>query len=223
MSGYQGHGSVAHPHNILITWATMMEGGFQVNAEGERFSDETHGYSEQAAVVLDQNNGIVFSIFDARIAAIARQFEDFRNAEGAGAVLTAMTPQVLAGAMKVPAWNFLAALEETENLKRMGGSDRFGRDWSNAAQLSPPLHAVRVTGALFHTQGGLTIDIDTCVKRADSSRIERLYAVGGAARGVSGPKASGYLSGNGLLTAVALGRIAGRQAAVPANLPRTRI
>ena len=49
MSGYQGHGSVAHPHGILITWAAIMEGGFQVNAQGQRFSDEAHGYSEQAA------------------------------------------------------------------------------------------------------------------------------------------------------------------------------
>ena len=41
MSGYQGHGSVAHPHGILITWAVIMEGGFQVNVLGQRFSDES--------------------------------------------------------------------------------------------------------------------------------------------------------------------------------------
>src|SRR5205807_2190104 len=52
LRGYQGHGSVAHPHGILITWAVMTEGGFQVNVEGQRFSDETLGYSEQAAIVL---------------------------------------------------------------------------------------------------------------------------------------------------------------------------
>ena len=40
MTGYQGHGSVAHPHGVLITWAVIMEGGFQVNVMGERFSDE---------------------------------------------------------------------------------------------------------------------------------------------------------------------------------------
>src|SRR5581483_2888079 len=32
LSAYQGHGSVATPHNILITWAAVMEGGFQVNS-----------------------------------------------------------------------------------------------------------------------------------------------------------------------------------------------
>src|SRR5581483_4919081 len=75
MSAYQGHGSVAHPHAILTSWAVIMEGGFQVNVFGRRFSDESRGYSEQAAVVLAQPEGIAFDIFDERIAAIARQFE----------------------------------------------------------------------------------------------------------------------------------------------------
>src|SRR5579871_55559 len=52
MSGYQGHGSVAHPHGILITWAAMTEGGFQVDAQGQRFANEATGYSEQAEAVL---------------------------------------------------------------------------------------------------------------------------------------------------------------------------
>ena len=47
------------------------------------------------------------------------------------------------------------------------------------------------------------------VKRADGSVFDRLFACGGAACGVSGPDVSGYLSGNGLLTALALGHLAG--------------
>ena len=54
MSAYQGHGSVAHPHGILISWASMSEGGFQINLNGRRFSDESLGYSEQAERVLAQ-------------------------------------------------------------------------------------------------------------------------------------------------------------------------
>jgi fumarate reductase flavoprotein subunit len=223
MSGHQGHGSVAHPHNILITWATMMEGGFQVNADGRRFSDEAHGYSEQAAAVLAQPTSNAFSVFDDRIAGIARQFEDFQNAEATGAVLTATSPQGLADAMKVPAGSFLETFKEVEKLKRAGGRDRYGRDWSNVAPLSPPLHAVRVTGALFHTQGGLEIDMNARVKRPDGKVFPNLYAAGGAERGVSGPKASGYLSGNGLLTAISLGRVAGRHAAIISDGGRATI
>jgi fumarate reductase flavoprotein subunit len=58
------------------------------------------------------------------------------------------------------------------------------------------------------------------VCRADGTPFPNLYAAGGAAVGVSGRSAKGYLSGNGLLTATVLGRIAGRAAATasgPAN------
>jgi len=75
------------------------------------------------------------------------------------------------------------------------------------------LHAIKVTGALFHTQGGLAIAPNAQVKRADNSLFPNLFAAGGAAAGVSGTSAAGYLSGNGLLTATVLGRAAGLAAA----------
>ena len=69
---------------------------------------------------------------------------------------------------------------------------------------------MRVTGALFHTQGGLDIDPETArVRRLTGVPFENLYATGGAACGVSGKGDSGYLSGNGLLSAAVLGKIAG--------------
>ena len=69
-----------------------------------------------------------------------------------------------------------------------------------------------MTGALFHTQGGLVVDATARVLR-DGVPFPNLFAAGGAACGLSGPDVDGYLSGNGLLTAVTLGRIAGRSAA----------
>jgi fumarate reductase flavoprotein subunit len=209
LSGHQGHGSVAHPHGILITWATITEGGFQVNLRGERFSDESHGYSEQAAVVLRQPDGLAWTIFDARIAGIARQFEDFRQAEALGAILTATTIENLARQTSLPVETIKATFEEVDALKQGGGLDRFGRNLIGAPPLQSPYHAVRVTGALFHTQGGLVVDGNARVMRENGTALPNLLAVGGAACGVSGSKAEGYLSGNGLLSAVALGRLAG--------------
>jgi fumarate reductase flavoprotein subunit len=217
LSGYQGHGSVAQPHGILITWATITEGGVQVNAEGRRFSDETQGYSEQAAIVLAQPDGVAWTVFDGRIAGIARQFEDFRQAEAAGAILTAESWSELAGRARLPAAAFAATMNGVEAMKAAGSTDPFGRSFAQAPALSPPFHAVRVTGALFHTQGGLTVDAAARVLREDGSALPNLFAAGGAARGVSGPSAAGYLSGNGLLTAVTLGRIAGASAAALAG------
>ncbi|MGA7972481.1 MAG: FAD-dependent oxidoreductase, partial [Pseudolabrys sp.] len=127
LGGYQGHGSVATPHNILISWAVIMQGGIQINAEGRRFSDETRGYSEAAADVLRQPGGIAWDVFDARIAEVARQFDDFRNAERGGAVLAAPSIADLAAKMHVPADALAAEWRDVETLKAAAGQDRFGR------------------------------------------------------------------------------------------------
>jgi fumarate reductase flavoprotein subunit len=213
LGAYQGHGSVATPHNILITWAAIMQGGIQINRDGLRFCDESQGYSEQAAEVLRQPGQIAWSVFDARIAAVARQFEDFRDAERAGAILTGGTVADLAGAMRVPAATFASAWTEVESLKATSGQDRYGRQFAPEQLCTAPFHAVKVTGALFHTQGGLAIDGVGRVRRKDGTLLPNLFAAGGAAAGVSGSSAAGYLSGNGLLTATVLGRLAGQAAA----------
>jgi fumarate reductase flavoprotein subunit len=178
-----------------------------VNAEGRRFWNESVGYSEAAAQVLRQPRGIAFDIFDERIAEVARQFQDFRDAEKAGAVIAAETLADLARAIAVPADALRAEIDA------LTGEDRFGRRHDPAKALRPPYHAIRVTGALFHTQGGLAVDANARVLRQDGSAFPNLFAAGGAAAGVSGGQASGYLSGNGLLTATVLGRLAGDAAA----------
>ena len=81
LGGYQGHGSWAVPQGALITWALMMEGGIQVNAEGRRFHDETAGYSEASVQVLAQPGGIAWNLFDERLLALGRSFPDFVAAE----------------------------------------------------------------------------------------------------------------------------------------------
>jgi fumarate reductase flavoprotein subunit len=212
MGAYQGHGSVATPHNVLITWALMMEGGFQINAEGARFSNEHLGYSEQAEAVLAQPGGIAWCIYDARIHALGRDFEDYRQAEAAGAIRRADDVGCLAAIASVPA----SALSDTFAAVaryRHGEADPFGRDFTRKPMIVPPYYAVRVTGALFHTQGGLAIDRTARVLRRDCTPLPNLLAGGGAARGVSGAAVWGDLSGNGLLTAVTLGRIASASAA----------
>jgi fumarate reductase flavoprotein subunit len=213
LSGHQGHGSVADPGGILITWATITAGGVQVNVNGERFSDEMQGYSEQAVVVLGQPGGVAWTIFDARIAGIARQFEDFCSAERLGLILEAADATQLAAQMRVPEAALRATLEARNLLSQLSGRDRFGRDFTGVPPLNAPLHAVRVTGALFHTQGGLVVDARARVLTPAGNCLPNLLAAGGAAAGVSGDTASGYLSGNGLLTATALGFIAGQTAA----------
>jgi fumarate reductase flavoprotein subunit len=211
MDAYQAHASVAVPHGILITYAVITEGGFQVNRAGRRFGDETTGYSEHALRVLRQPEGLAWNVYDERLHRLALGFEDYRQALAAGAVVAAATAADLAAALGLPA----RALEETLREYRAAADgvapDSFGR--RDCRRLEPPLRGVRVTGALFHTQGGLRVDRAARVLRADDTPVPNLYAGGGVAAGLSGHGPGGYFSGNGLLTALGYGMLAGRDAA----------
>lgn len=212
MGAYQGHGSWASPHGMLISWALMTEGGVQVNVDGERFANEHQGYSEAAVDVLAQPDRVAWNIYDRRIHDLGMTFEDYRNADAADAVKQGADIGELAVACGLDASSLERTLSACAELSEGQGSCPFGRDFSTKPALQAPYFAIRITGALFHTQGGLAIDSTARVLREDGTPFPNLFAGGGAARGVSGNAVWGYLSGNGLLTAVTLGRIAGRNA-----------
>lgn len=210
LDAYQGHGSLAVPQAVLATWATVMHGAVVVNAEGQRFGDETVGYSEYARFVLDQPGGEAWLVFDERIDAACRSFKDYQDLLEQGGVQQASDLQELAGLAGLPP----ARLEETLAAARLSADgaepDRFGRaDWGGG--IGPPYRFVRITGALFHTQGGLLVDEHARVLRGGEP-LPGVYAAGGAAAGISGHGASGYLAGNGLLAALGLGYLAGSHA-----------
>lgn len=204
LTGYQGHGGWAVPQGVLVTWALVMQGAVQLNAEGRRFHDETAGYSEAAVQVLVQPGSVAWMVFDEALLDLARGFPDFRVAEAAGALRRAADAAALAR---------LIGCDEAVLAQTLAGiaPGQPGRRFERALQ--PPYAAIRVTGALFHTQGGLAINAYCRVLREDGSAFPNLLAAGGAARGVSGDAVWGYLSGNGLLSAVAGGRIAAHAAA----------
>ncbi len=213
MTAYQGHGSVATPHGILITWALMMEGGIQVNALGARFSNEREGYSEQCVNVLAQPGRVAWNVYDERLHRLGLEFPDYRDAVAAGAVKSAPSLERLASQTGLPVEDLKQTVRRSADLAAGKASDAFGRDFTSKPALHPPYHAVKVTGSLFHTQGGLIVDEEARVCDALGAPLPNLYAGGGAARGISGAHVWGYLSGNGLLCAISLGWIAGRTAA----------
>lgn len=217
LSAYQGHGSLAHPHGVLITWALMMEGGIQVNAEGRRFSNEQAGYSEQAVRVLAQPGGIAWNVYDDRLHEIGMRFPDYRAAVAAGAMHTGDGAAALAVRAGLPPAGLEKTVAEMAACCAGQGTDPFGRDFAAKPMLAGRLHAIRVTGALFHTQGGLAVDGGARVLREDGAPFANIFAAGGAACGVSGSRVEGYLSGNGLSTAIALGFVAGAAAGDPSG------
>ncbi|HUD29593.1 MAG TPA: FAD-dependent oxidoreductase [Novosphingobium sp.] len=217
LTGYQGHGGLAHGYGIPILWPLIMQGGFQVNVEGRRFSNEAAGYSEQAAKVNAQPGHVAWSIFDERLHTLMCEFEDYRDALSAQAITSAEDLDALAFATRLPPEALAETVAEVAALTRGEGEDAFGRDFTGKPELAGPWYAAKVTGALFHTQGGLVVDDEARVRRADGSALPNVFAGGGAARGISGDGSYGYLAGNGLLTATTLGKIAGRSAAALAS------
>jgi fumarate reductase flavoprotein subunit len=210
MDAFQAHASVATPHGILITYALIMEGGFQVNNEGSRFGNESSGYSEQALEVLAQPGGVAWDIYDRRLHLLGLNFDDYRQAVDAGAISQGQTIEELAQELGLPEAGLSNTLENYNRCANGDQEDSFGR--KDCHRLEPPYFGAKVTGALFHTQGGLKVDEDARVLREDGRIITNLYAGGGVAAGISGHGAGGYFSGNGLLTALGYGMLAGRHA-----------
>jgi fumarate reductase flavoprotein subunit len=220
MGAYQAYAAVAYPHGSITSWTTIEMGGVLVNADGVRFGDELIGYSGFAADVL-ANGGRVWVLFDERIRDyVAGNEVDFRELVALGGVRTADDPAELAGFFQLPADALAATVEEVRRAAEAAAPDRFGRRDFGLGALTAPLAMCSAIPGLFHTQGGTAVDRDGRVMRGDGTPIARLFAAGGVAAGISGRTGGrGYSSGNGLLTAMGLGRLAGA-AAASISLPR---
>ncbi len=210
MDAYQGHASVIVPHGILLSWSVLMKGGIEVNRRGGRFGNETRGYSEFAVEVLKQPEGEAWVIFDRRIYELTLKFDEFRQAIEMQAFKEATTIAELALNLGLDPAGLATTLENYNRAISEGRAADFERQFEpGQLSLQPPFYGTKVTGALFHTQGGLKITPQAQVLRPDGSIVPNLYAGGGVAAGISGHGSDGYLSGNGLLTALGLGFIAG--------------
>jgi fumarate reductase flavoprotein subunit len=213
MQAYQGYAAVAYPHGSLLSWTTIEKGGVLVNARGERFGNEDLGYSGYARMVLAQP-APVYAIFDDRMKAIASKEEEFVELVEHGGVKPADSVEELAALYQLPAATLVQTLADYAAAAAGKQADTQGRARFALAPFQGRLWVARVVPGLFHTQGGLAVDGSGHVLRKDGSRIDGLYAGGGAAAGISGRAgAEGYCSGNGLLTAIGLGYLAGRSAA----------
>jgi fumarate reductase flavoprotein subunit len=130
----------------------------------------------------------------------------------AGLLLKAETPEELAGKLAIDADGLKQTIDECNAFSARGEKDAFGRVLPQPFEA--PYYGIKVTVALYHTQGGLKVNTDAQVLRADGSIIPNLYAGGGVAVGVSGKGLEGYLPGNGLLASLGLGMIAAEHAVV---------
>jgi fumarate reductase flavoprotein subunit len=213
IGAYQGYAAVCDPHGSLLSWTTIEKGGIIVNRDGRRFGDESAGYSGYTPNVMAQG-GPCFAIFDQKIFEVAALEEEFVELANYGGVKKAETAAALAQLHGLDPAAMAATVESYNAAAHGQAPDAFGRRDFALAPLTGALYVCRVVPGLFHTQGGLMVDDDARVLRPNGRPIANLFAGGGAAAGLSGRTgAAGYASGNGLLSAIGLGRLAGLAAA----------
>jgi fumarate reductase flavoprotein subunit len=208
MDAFQPYPAHLGPAKRAVSPDLILAGGIMVGPDGRRFVDETRYPGGLSAGILEQPDKHAYEVFDQRIFALHRGLLEQRSQLDAlireGRFVEGATAADLAAKLGIDA----AGLEETIRVYNaaVGGRDAFGRNV--IAALEPPLYGIRVTVALYHTQGGIRVNRDAQVLRPDGSAIPNLYAGGGVAAGVSGDGMDGYLPGNGQLASLGLGFIA---------------
>lgn len=214
MGSYQGYAMLTDPQGISVPPPVLIEGGIIVNRHGDRFTDESDDIAGMVHPLAGQPDGMGWVIYDARIEATCAAIPELAQLMELNAPKESDSIDGLAMLTGVEPSRLAAAIHDAQTAAANGAIDSLGRDWRDSPPPQGPWRALKVTGALYHTQGGLRVDASARVLRPDGSAFPNLFAGGGSARSVSGPSSWGYLPAMGLTTAVVLGRIAGREAAL---------
>ncbi len=207
MSGYEALG-FATPHGTRISPGVVAAGGIVVDGQGRRFCREDVSHSSWAANLSESADGIAIALWDQEIHAKLAETATMRESDGAGAIVQGADVSELSATLGLECATLASTLAEYNDAVT-SRLDRLGRQLL-PRQLRPPFYAARIVAALAHTQGGLKIDVHGRVLNTRGIPIPHLFAVGGAAMGLSGPLPDGYLAGNGLLTTYTLGWMVGQ-------------
>jgi fumarate reductase flavoprotein subunit len=218
MGSFQPYPAYVGPGKRAVPPEVALSGGILVDTGGKRFVDETRYPGGIGVKMLDLPGKYAYEIFDERIYTLYRNAPGLRNLSrllDAGLLLEADTPSELAHRLGIDADGLSQTIRDYNGSARSGDKDAFGRVLPQPFE--GPYYGIKVTVALYHTQGGLKVNPDGQVLRADGTIIPNLYAGGGVAVGVSGKGLEGYLPGNGLLASLGLGMRAAEHAVASLN------
>ena len=194
MGAFQPYPAYIGPGKRAVAPGVALSGGVMVDTAGKRFVDETRYPGGLGIKMLDLPGKQAYEIFDERIYQLHRNAPGLRNISGlfdAGLLLRAATAEELAGRLAIDAAGLKQTIRDYNQSAASGGKDAFGRALTQP--LNEPFYGIKVTVALYHTQGGLKVTPDGQVLRGDGSIIPNLYAGGGVAVGVSGKGLEGYI------------------------------
>ncbi|MBQ2991963.1 MAG: FAD-dependent oxidoreductase [Clostridia bacterium] len=193
--------SFADPVNGLVWMPYLM-----VNEKGARFVNESTDYPIIHTELSKQHHA--YLIFDGTQGTA----EMFGNLFEEGYAFTAPTLEELAAVTHVDKDTFMATVARYNELKGQDDAD-FGKAAAAMTGVGDgPYYAVRVRPATIGSMGGVKIDLDMHVLKADGTVIPGLYAAGACANGDFFYKEY-PASGTSIQMCFTTGRIAGTNAA----------
>ena len=205
MENIQIHPTAEATNHILITEAVRGNGAILVNHGGQRFCNEMDTRDVVSAAILEQEGGEAFLIFDQAVRESLASIETYANQH---LLVEGNTIEELASRVDIPAAKLSESINRYNAQQKAGVDEDFGRSATEMTRPleTPPYYAVCVTPAIHHTMGGLSVNTETQVLRADGTPIPGLYAAGEVTGGLHG---ANRLGGNGVADIVVNGRLAG--------------
>ena len=206
MDQIQIHPTVEANTAALITEGLRGDGAILVNAEGKRFIDEVGTRDVVSAAEIAQTGSYSWLVVDQAMADASSVIQGYIKK---GYTVEGATYEELAKAMGVDEAAFAQTMADWNSCVEAKSDAEFGRT-SFANKLdTAPYYAIKVTAGVHHTMGGLKINTNTEVLKADGSVIPGLFAAGEVTGGVHG---ANRLGGNAVADFTVFGRIAGAAA-----------
>lgn len=171
----------------------------RVNAEGERFMNESGPYDWSVYSSVQQTNGTWHTVWDANFCDDVVKFDklgcasltiimrDMYMEEGGtfdqmaeeGTLVKADTLEELAEGLGVPVDAFLATVERYNEIAESGVDTDFGKEDYRLSTLStPPFYGITTGGCVLCTGDGVKINENMQVIDRQNKVIEGLYAAG---------------------------------------------
>jgi flavocytochrome c len=196
--------------NTAVTSNMLSKGGILVNNSGQRYTDETAGYTPaaMATFALNQPNNEVIEIFDEH----TRELWRAKAEEYIFDVKITIQSDTIEGLAQMLELNpaTLRATVDTYNASVRGTPDPFGRKIFAEPIDKPPFYAMKVEPGASQSGGGIRADSHCRILRKDGSVVPNVYAVGEI---VGGLRSYGYAGGDSLAHCAVSGKLAGEEAA----------
>ena len=206
MDQIQIHPTVEANTAALITEGLRGDGAVLINAEGKRFIDEVGTRDVVSAAEIAQTGSYSWLVVDQAMVDASSVIQGYIKK---GYTVTGETYEELGKAMGVDAAAFAETMDKWNGYVEAKNDPDFGRTSFANPLNTAPYYAIKVTAGVHHTMGGLKINTNTEVLKADGSVIPGLFAAGEVTGGVHG---ANRLGGNAVADFTVFGRIAGAAA-----------